>query len=238
MRLDKRICEAGYTRSQARALIAAGRVCVNGAAVRDAGAHVEPDAPVSVDGRAVGAPRTLHLMMHKPDGVLTAARDAHSATVMDLLPSALRARALSPVGRLDKDVTGLLLLTEDGQLAHRLISPRWNVEKIYRARVDGPLDERHVQRMAAGIALSDFTAKPARLRILESGEQSLAELSVTEGKYHQVKRMFGALERPVLQLKRVQMGGVALDEALAPGQTRELTPEEIERLYRLVALNP
>ena len=147
----------------------------------------------------MGYRRHMHLMLHKPAGLLTATTDARQKTVMDLLPEELKRRALGPVGRLDKDVTGLLLLTDDGQLAHRLISPKWTVEKVYLARVEGALDASDIQAFQAGIALSDFTARPARLEILEP---DLGRLTLTEGKFHQVKRMFAARGKPVLRLHR------------------------------------
>lgn len=233
MRLDKLVSQANLTRSQARDLIAAGRVAVDGRAARDAGLQVAGGARVTLDGAPLIPRGPLLLMLNKPAGVLTAARDARRETVLDLIPPELR-RNLSPVGRLDLNTTGLLLLTTDGQLAHRLISPRWQVEKVYRALVDGELTADHARRMAGGIALSDFTARPAHLNILQSGPQSLAELTVTEGKYHQVKRMFGSLGRPVLALHRIAVGGVKLDEGLAPGAFRPLTADETAALCALV----
>ena len=175
----------------------------------------------------------MHLMLHKPAGLLTATTDARQKTVMDLLPEELKRRALGPVGRLDKDVTGLLLLTDDGQLAHRLISPKWTVEKVYLARVEGALDASDIQAFQAGIALSDFTARPARLEILEP---DLGRLTITEGKFHQVKRMFAARGKPVLRLHRESVGGVSLDSALECGKFRPLTAEEEGALYALVRM--
>ena len=130
-------------------------------------------------------------------------------------------------------MTGLVLLTTDGQLAHRLISPRWKAEKLYRAECEGALTEADVQAFAAGIELSDFTARPAGMRILSSGETSVADVTLTEGKFHQVKRMFAAIGHPLLSLKRLRIGCVTLDETLAPGEFRELTQEEIAGLRRM-----
>ncbi len=237
MRLDKYLSQLGHTRSEAKRLCAAGRVRLGSVLVHDASTHVEPGDPVFLDGRPLTAETHQHLMLHKPRGVITATGDARGApTVIDLIPAPQRRKGLGPVGRLDKDVTGLLILTTDGQLAHRLISPKWRVEKVYRARVDGVLTEEHARRMAEGVPLKDFTARPAKLAILESGEHSLAELTVTEGKYHQVKRMFGALGCPVLALERLSVGGLALDPALDPGQWRPLTADEAARLYKLVEM--
>lgn len=237
MRLDKCLSIAGYTRKQAKALIRAGRVSVNGATVTDPQANT-PGAAVAVDGRPLDLRTHLHLMLNKPQGYITATEDARGKTVMELIPNNLRRAGLGPVGRLDKDVTGLILLTTDGQLAHRLISPRWTVEKVYRAEVRGPLDDTFIRRMEQGLPLSDFTARPAKLTILSSGKTSLCELTLTEGKYHQVKRMFAALERPVETLSRLSIAGVRLDDALKEGECRELTVAETARLYAAVALPP
>ena len=234
MRLDKFLSAQGLSRKQARAAIASGQVLVNGEVQGDPGFILDPiSAQVLFQGRALGYRRHMHLMLHKPAGLLTATTDAHQKTVMDLLPEELKRRALGPVGRLDKDVTGLLLLTDDGQLAHRLISPKWTVEKVYLARVEGALDASDIQAFQAGIALSDFTARPARLEILEP---DLGRLTITEGKFHQVKRMFAARGKPVLRLHRESVGGVSLDPALECGKFRPLTAEEEIALYALVRM--
>lgn len=234
MRLDKFLSAQGLSRKQARAAIASGQVLVNGEVQGDPGFILEPiSAQVLFQGRALGYRRHMHLMLHKPAGLLTATTDARQKTVMDLLPEELKRRALGPVGRLDKDVTGLLLLTDDGQLAHRLISPKWTVEKVYLARVEGALDAADIQAFQAGIALSDFTARPARLEILEP---DLGRLTITEGKFHQVKRMFAARGKPVLRLHRESVGGVSLDSALECGKFRPLTAEEEGALYALVRM--
>lgn len=234
MRLDKFLSAQGLSRKQARAAIASGQVSVNGEVQGDPGFILDPiSAQVLFQGRALGYRRHMHLMLHKPAGLLTATTDARQKTVMDLLPEELKRRALGPVGRLDKDVTGLLLLTDDGQLAHRLISPKWTVEKVYLARVEGALDAADIQAFQAGIALSDFTARPARLEILEP---DLGRLTITEGKFHQVKRMFAARGKPVLRLHRESVGGVSLDSALECGKFRPLTAEEEGALYALVRM--
>ena len=234
MRLDKFLSAQGLSRKQARAAIASGQVSVNGEVQGDPGFILDPiSAQVLFQGRALGYRRHMHLMLHKPAGLLTATTDARQKTVMDLLPEELKRRALGPVGRLDKDVTGLLLLTDDGQLAHRLISPKWTVEKVYLARVEGALDTADIQAFQAGIALSDFTARPARLEILEP---DLGRLTITEGKLHQVKRMFAARGKPVLRLHRESVGGVSLDPALECGKFRPLTAEEEGALYALVRM--
>ncbi len=236
MRLDKAVALAGLTRSEARKAIAAGRVSVDGQSVRDCAMQVDP-ARVRVDGAEPVPAGEVYVMLNKPAGVVTATEDRKLPTVLDLLPEALRRRNPGPVGRLDRDVTGLVLLTTDGQLAHRLISPRWKAEKVYRARCEGTLAARDVEAFAAGIALSDFTARPARLQILEAGAaQSVADVALTEGKFHQVKRMFAAVGHPLVELSRLRIGCVALDPALAPGEWRALTEEEVSGLKAMCGM--
>ena len=235
MRLDKAASLAGLTRSEAKKAIAAGRVCVDGLPVSEPALQVEPER-VSVDGAPLAAGE-LYLMLNKPAGVITATEDRGLPTVLDLLPEALRRRGPGPVGRLDRDVTGLVLLTTDGQLAHRLISPRRKAEKLYRARCEGRLTGADAQAFAGGLRLSDFTALPARLEILEAGEDgSVADVTLTEGKFHQVKRMFAAVGHPLTSLQRLRIGCVTLDPALAPGQWRELTAAEIGGLREMCGL--
>lgn len=238
MRLDKLLGTAGLTRKQAREAVSSGRVTLAGAPITDPGHLVDAGAQqVALDGQPVSPPGELTLMIHKPQGLLTATEDARAPTVMDLLPEPLRRRGLGPVGRLDKDTTGLVLMTTDGQLAHRLISPRWKLEKVYLARVEGALTPEDVAAFARGMALTGFTAQPARLLVLESGAQSLAQVTLTEGKYHQVKRMFGALGHPVLQLHRQQLAGLTLDPALPPGGWRMLEEAECALLYEKTQLS-
>lgn len=236
MRLDKALSLAGHTRSEARKLIAQGRVQVSGAVVRDAGRNVS-SGDVMLDGAPIDAQEEIYLMLHKPAGVVTATEDKRLPTVVSLLPEIYQRRKIGPVGRLDRDVTGLVLLTTDGQLAHRLISPRWKAEKCYRARCEGALDANDVAAFAGGLMLSDFTAAPARLEILESGETSLADVILTEGKFHQVKRMFAAVGHPLITLQRLRIGCVTLDEALAPGEYRLLTEAEIAGLKKMSDLD-
>ena len=236
MRLDRAVTLAGLTRSEAKRAIAAGRVWVDGVSARDGAMQVDP-ARVRVDGAEPVRPGELYIMVNKPAGVVTATEDRSLPTVLDLLPDALRRRKPGPVGRLDRDVTGLVLLTTDGQLAHRLISPKWKAEKLYRARCEGELTEKDVAAFAGGIALSDFTARPARLRVVEAcAAQSLADVTLTEGKFHQVKRMFAAVGHPLIALERRRIGCVSLDPALAPGAWRELTATEIEGLKALCGM--
>lgn len=235
MRLDKALSTAGYTRSEAKSLISRGRVSVNGAITKNAGLNVEI-SQVYLDGKPIEGEAEVYLMINKPAGVITATEDKHLPTVVSLLPEHYQRRKIGPVGRLDRDVTGLVILTTDGQMAHRLISPKWKAEKLYRATCEGELNESHAKAFAEGIELSDFTAAPAKMAILESGETSVADVILTEGKFHQVKRMFIAIGHPLTKLARLRIGCVMLDEGLAEGEYRKLTAEEIAGLKKMCDL--
>ena len=206
---------------------------VGGRGIRVPGENVQPGALLTVDGQAVDSRVERTLMMYKPAGVLTAARDPKAATVMELLPPICTSLECMPVGRLDKDTTGLLLLTTDGELAHRLISPKREIRKVYLATVDTPFIPEDVSAFAQGLALSDFTAKPALLEIVD---EHTARVTVTEGKYHQVRRMLAARGHDTLALHRERVGPLALDPALRPGETRELTETELSGLRQAVDL--
>lgn len=233
MRLDRLLSHGGHgSRAEVRALVMSGRVSVFGRVARDAGLDVQGAEGVLVDGKPCGFRERFHIMMNKPAGVVTATTDPKEKTVLDLMEERHRKSGVVPVGRLDKDVTGLLLLTDDGTLAHRLTSPKHGAKKVYEALVDGHLTARDVEAFASGMSFSDFTALPALLEILAAGEQSLARVTVGEGKYHQVKRMFAKVGSPVIVLKRVSVAGVTLDESLAPGEYRDLTEEEIRMIGR------
>ncbi len=230
MRLDRWLVTLGVgSRSEMQKLIKKGGVKVNDQAVRDPGQQVdEASARLSVNGQPVDGRLCRHVMLHKPAGLLTAARDKKQPTVMDLLPEVYGAIGCMPVGRLDKDTTGLLFLTTDGELNHRLLAPGRHVDKTYLAEVDGPLDESHVEAFAAGLHLSDFDAQPALLEIV--GPRT-GRVTVHEGKFHQIKRMFSAVGREVTALHRETFGSLTLDPRLPEGQWRELTENEIAALY-------
>ena len=239
MRLDKLVSMIGFTRSEAKKLISSGRVKAEGQVLRDPGANVKEDASLEIGGEVFSVKKHIHAMIHKPAGVLTATEDGKGArTVADFLPEVFLKRGIGPVGRLDKDVTGLVLMTTDGQLAHRLISPRWEVTKRYRALVEGRLDEKCISAFENGIEFKDFTAKPAGLEILSAGDgESACLVYVTEGKFHQVKRMLQAVGHPVIHLHREKIATIELDGNLSEGQWRELTDEEIHELYVLTEMN-
>lgn len=231
VRLDKIISDAGIaSRREIKALIKAGRVTVNSAPASAAEEKYDPDSIVlRVDGEVVDCASKRYLMMNKPDGVLSATEDGNQQTVIDLLTPQLRRQGLFPVGRLDKDTTGLLLLTNDGDFAHRVITPKKHVPKVYKAAVSGVLDEEDVKAFEEGIVLSDGTrCLSARLEIIRP---SVGLATVYEGKYHQVKRMFASRGKYVTALSRLSIGLLKLDETLKPGQYRELSREELELIF-------
>ena len=230
-RLDKLLADSGaFSRSEARDCIRAGRVAVDGTVVRQPEMKFDPAAAVMVDGKALNCAETRYLMLHKPAGVLSATEDPRQETVLDLLPKDYQRMGLFPVGRLDKDTTGLLLLTNDGDFAHRVITPKKHVPKVYRAEVDGNLDAFDAAAFAEGLTLADGTVcLPAKLEIQAP---DVGRVTVFEGKYHQVKRMFAARGKPVLTLHREQIGALKLDSALAPGEFRELTGAELEAVFQ------
>ncbi len=232
IRLDKFLADMGRgTRSQIREMAKKGRISINGQPVKKTDLKVDPERDaVAVDGQPVAYVTHEYYMLHKPAGVVTATEDNLHRTVMDLLETARK--DLFPVGRLDIDTEGLLLITNDGELAHQLLSPKKHVDKVYFARVAGALPEDAAQRMAEGMTLRDGTpVLPAELAIDGTdGNETLVRLTIREGKFHQVKRMFEALGCRVTYLKRLSMGPLILDENLPPGEYRPLTAEELAAL--------
>ena len=228
-RLDKFLCDSGIgTRSQVKAILKAGRVTVDGMVERDNSRKIDPQKQtVCLDGEVLGGYRTLVVMLNKPAGFVTATEDAKERTVMELLPAQYKNLDLKPIGRLDKATEGLLLFTNDGDLLHRLISPKKEVPKVYYARHEGTAGAEDVKAFAGGIELRDGTkCLPAKLEPLGVGESLI---TVCEGKYHQVRRMMASREMHVEYLQRRQEGNLTLGE-LALGQCRELTPEELAEL--------
>jgi len=225
MRLDRFVSQAaGVSRSQARALILRGRVRVAGDTVKDAARQVGEADRVEHAGRVLRLPGALYLMLNKPTGLLSATHDPRQATVLTLLPPEIAAR-VHLVGRLDKDTSGLLLLSDDGAWSHRISSPRHHCAKTYLAELAEPLAEDAGARLAEGLLLRGETV-PTRPADLQRLDGNRVRITITEGRYHQVRRMFGALGNRVTSLHRERIGGLLLDPALAPGQWRALTPEE------------
>ena len=228
-RLDKFLCDSTpYTRSQIKAILKAGRVTVDGKPEKDNGRKIDPQASVvTLDGEILGGARRVVLMLNKPAGFVTARTDPRDRTVMELLPPEYRHLDLSPIGRLDKATEGLLLFTNDGDLLHRLISPKKEVPKVYYARHEGTAAQEDVDAFSTGLTLGDGTlCRPAVLHPQGPGESLI---TVCEGKYHQVRRMMASRNMPVLYLERRQEGSLTLGN-LPRGKTRELTEEEISKL--------
>ncbi len=233
MRLDKLLANLGYgSRKEIKKMCRDGSVKVDGVIVKDSSAHVDPvNQEVEILGNVVVYREFVYLMMNKPDGVISATEDLTQETVIDLLDPEFYPFELFPVGRLDKDTEGLLLLTNDGKLAHDLLSPKKHVPKRYFAVIDGVVNEKDVEAFAKGVTLDDgYKTLPAQLEILVQGEESEIEIVIHEGKYHQIKRMFEARNKKVTFLKRLSMGPLVLDEDLELGEYRELTEEELESL--------
>lgn len=235
-RLDKLLAGTGkWSRREVKALVRQGLVRVDGRLAASAEDKLDPAAAIiTVAGETIALHRFTYVMLHKPAGVLTATEDRKQPTVLDLLPPELRRIGLAPVGRLDKDTEGLLLLTNDGELAHRLLSPKYHVDKRYLARVDGELSAADMEAFARGMTLGDgLECLPAGLEVLPD---RVCVVTLREGKFHQVKRMLAARGAPVLYLKRLSMGPLTLDDSLAAGAYRLLRAEEISALYRVCGL--
>lgn len=236
-RLDKVLSNLGYgSRKEIKALVKSGEVKIDGAVVKDSGLSIDPEkCEIFIGDEKVFYRKFIYLMMNKPDGVVSATFDNRDSTVVDLLDVEHAVFNPFPVGRLDKDTVGLLMLTNDGELNHRLISPKWHVDKIYYAKIDKKVDENDVKAFEKGIILDDgYKCMPAKLDILEA-EDSGSEVKVTiqEGKFHQVKRMFQSVGKQVVYLQRIEFGPLKLDENLQEGEYRELTEEELNRLLEI-----
>ncbi len=223
----------GYgTRKEIKNVVKKGWVLVNQQVVKDSSQHVDPSQDkIMVNGEELVYREYIYVMMNKPQGVISASLDPRVKTVVDLLPDEYQVYEPFPIGRLDKDTEGLLLLSNDGKLSHELLSPKKHIPKTYFAMIDGNVDEKDVALFSEGVVLEDgYKTLPGQLRILKSGEQSEIELTIYEGKFHQVKRMFLAVGKTVTYLKRISMGNLKLDESLELGDFRELTAEELEIL--------
>lgn len=235
MRLDKYLCETGFgTRSQVKDLLKKGQVMVNGEVVKKPELKInETTDQIVCQGKKASYQKNIYLMLHKPAGVVSATEDNREKTVLDLVRPEDRKNGLFPVGRLDKDTEGLLLLTDDGELAHRLLSPKKHVDKTYYAKIDGQVTEEHVKQFREGLDIGDEKKTlPAVLTILLSGPVSEIEVTIHEGRFHQIKRMFEAVGCKVTYLKRLSMGSLVLDETLPPEEYRPLTEAELEGLTK------
>jgi len=229
MRLDKFLGNHGFgTRKEVKLLVKRGAVKVNDVVVKKSDIKIVPENDtVTVYNEVVMYEPFVYIMLNKPAGYISSTKDYKDETVLELIEG-FEHYELHPVGRLDKDTEGLLILTNDGQFSHDVLSPRKHVNKTYFARVDGYVTDDTVELFKAGITLDDgYKAMPAELQIISAGEISEIELVIQEGKFHQVKRMFKAVDMTVIYLKRIKMGGLLLDESLTPGAYRKLTLEEI-----------
>ncbi len=230
-RLDKIIATAqNISRAAARKEILRGKVAVNGATVRDIGLRADCNsAVIEYCGQAVNYKQHIYIMINKPKGILSASNDKSRTTVVDIIPDELKRPNLFPVGRLDKDTTGLLLITDDGDFAHMVISPKKNIPKCYLVTLDGTLTDDLPELFAQGITLADGAAcKPAGLEILS---ENTAKITITEGKYHQIKRMFGTVGLGVNDLCRISIGNLTLPENLAQSECKELTQHDISKIF-------
>ena len=239
MRLDKFLvaCAVG-SRTEVKKLLKAGRVTVNGKKEKSAKLQIDEDTDViCFDGEKLDYEEFVYYMMNKPRGVISATEDPKHKTVLDLLDDYARAKEVFPVGRLDIDTHGLLLLTNDGKLAHALLSPKRHVDKTYLARINGVMTDVDVETFAQGIPLKDFTCQPAKLELVSidrEKEESLVRVTIAEGKFHQIKRMVAYCGKEVVDLQRLTMGTLTLDENLKRGEWRRLSKEELEGLLESV----
>ncbi len=234
-RLDKLIASQGrFSRREVQELIKSGAVKVNGITVRDRGAKSDDEKDIiCVNGEQLDFQRFVYIMLNKPKGVVSATNDKNEKTVIDLVPKEFKGRNLFPAGRLDITTTGFVLVTDDGDFAHRILSPKNHIEKTYEARLAESVTEGQLEAVRNGIELKDGTkCLPAKVTVLADGEKPLVEIKICEGKYHQIKRMFAAAGNGVIELKRTQMGGLTLDPNLKEGECRLLDVHEVQKIEK------
>lgn len=232
-RLDKYLASRGVgTRKEVQKLIKSGAVTADGAVCKTIDRKIDPDnTVVLVNGQAVGE-KYIYIMMNKPAGVVSATEDKRDKTVIDILPDQLKRRGLFPAGRLDKDTEGLLIITNDGELAHRMLSPKKHVEKRYVATVDGEINDVIIKRFERGIELSDgYKCMPAKLELMTKNDNGIGTVTICEGKFHQVKRMFSACGLNIVHLQRISIGNLYLDSNLPIGDCKTLTNLEILQVF-------
>ncbi len=231
-RIDKIIASQGqYSRSDVKKLISKKQVAVNGEVVKSANAKADPLTDrITVKGVALNFKRNVYLMLNKPKGYVSATEDRDHQTVLELVPEEFSGRDIFPAGRLDRDTTGLMIITDDGALAHNILAPKKHVQKIYHVELDIPVTEEMARGFAEGVELNDGVCKEARLEITS---EFTAKVTLKEGRYHQIKRMFGCYGAKVVELHRLAMGNLHLPEDLAVGECRELTEEELKLLQQL-----
>ncbi len=232
-RLDKFLTSQNIcTRKETAQLVKKGLVTVDGVCAKDPGQKLDPEqSRVTVEGKEIAYRRRLYLMMNKPRGVLSASQDKQRKTVLDLLPPELFRRGLFPAGRLDKDTTGLMLITDDGELAHRMLSPKSHVYKRYEARLSKRVSQEDIAAFEKGISQGGEAFAPARLWAEDTPNGPGAIVEIREGKFHQIKRMFEARDNRVLTLKRLKIGGLSLDDTLGEGEVRVLSEAEVKQIF-------
>lgn len=233
-RLDKFLASQNLgSRKEAAGLVRSGAVKINGVTARDSAQKLEPGKDrVTVNGQEILYRKFTYIMMNKPAGVLSASSDKRAKTVLDLLPPEFSRRGLFPAGRLDKDTTGLVLITDDGELAHRMLSPKSHVWKLYAARLSAPVKEEDIRRFSEGVSQGGQDFAPARLWTEQREGGETAFIEIREGKFHQIKRMFQAVGNQVLSLKRLKIGGLVLDDTLGEGEFKFLSEDEIGAIFR------
>ncbi len=232
MRLDKFFSSQSLaSRREVKELVRQGAVTVNGETVKKADCQINPDTDrITLHGKPVGYEEFVYYLLHKPQGVVSATEDSAHRTVVDLIPPEWAREGLFPVGRLDKDTTGLLLITNDGAFGHRLLSPKKHVQKVYHATVNVEITEAQITQFSDGVTLKDgYRCLPAKMRVLQQGVPSVVEITLYEGKYHQIKRMIAAVGGHVLALKRVAMGDVWLDDTLPEGAVKKIVHKDLVR---------
>ena len=232
-RLDKYISSrGGHSRRDAQKLIKSGCVTVNGEVCRQTDLKVGDGSDVAVNGQAVSGVKYIYIIMNKPAGVVSATEDRSERTVIDILPDELKRRGLFPAGRLDKDTEGLLIITNDGDFAHRMLSPKKHVEKTYVAELDGEITEETVKSFAEGVVFADgVKCLPAKLKIAPDCEKNVGMVTICEGKYHQIKRMFAVCGLNVVHLKRISIGNLYLDSNLPIGSAKKMTKLDIDSIF-------
>ena len=234
-RLDKILASQGtLSRRDVKGIIKKGRVIINGKVVKDSAVKVDLNIDeVRIDGEIINLKKHIYIMMNKPQGVISASDSENDETVVDLVPEELYRKGLFPAGRLDKDTTGFVLITDDGDFAHKILSPKNHIFKTYLARLEHQLSDDNIKMLENGITLADGTTlKEAKVEIVEHSENPLVKIMICEGKYHQVKRMFAAAGNKVIALHRSKMGDLELDENLKPGECREITPDELFKIQK------
>lgn len=232
-RLDKLISsQSMMTRSEASKLIKSGCVSVNGNQIRNTAFKADTDNDIiEVNGEKFSYKKHIYIMMNKPDGIVSASRDPKEKTVIDIVPDRLKRPGLFPAGRLDKDTTGFVLITDDGEFAHNILSPRHHIDKTYLAETSEIINESYLSEMRNGMLLGDEQLLEAEIDLVCNDNLPVYRIILREGKYHQIKRMIASTNASLISLKRIKMGNLSLDNTLAPGECREITEEEFRLIY-------